>query len=100
MALGYVRKQVAEKESISVDFTKRLSAGETISSVQVKAFEGATDVSATIIEGIPSFSGAVVTVRVKNGADGKRYDLQFLLTASSGNIYEEDVVLVVENITS
>src|SRR3972149_62722 len=95
MPLGYVTKQGAEIEAISVDFAKRLGSNETIASIQVKAFDGSTDVSTSIMEGAPSFSGTIVTTRVKNGTGGKRYNLQFLVTASSGNIYEEDVVLVI-----
>lgn len=100
MPLGYVSKQVEEIESISVDFGNRLGSNEAIASVQVKAFEDSIDVSTSIIVGAPGLAGTVVTVRVKNGTDGKRYDLQFLVTATSGNTYEEDVILVVREETA
>ena len=94
--LGWQYKQPAEKISVSVDFTNRMGTSETVSSQTVKAFDKAgTDVSTTLVDSSSS-SGKVITAVIKAaGTDGENYDLQFQVTGSSGNIYEEDVVLAV-----
>ena len=93
-AAFYHKKQPDEEYDITIDFaTNRLESAETIDTVAVTATDpDGTDVSASLL-GADTESNGVVTIPVKNGTDGKRYDIKTLVTADSGNKYEQDVVL-------
>ncbi len=96
-------KQPAERFYVGIDFSELLSAGESISTpdIQVKAYcitDGMVDVTGSLID--PStliVNGDVVQLQLKDGEAGKRYKISFTVPTSLGNIYEEDIFVLVED---
>ena len=98
-----LRKQPAEKFYVGVNFEALLADGESIelTQSQVVAYDMAngSDVSAEMIEaGTLSLKDeTILQARVIGGVDGKKYKLSFRAATSLGNLYEEDVILVVKD---
>ena len=91
-------KQSWEEETIDIDFSERIAVGDSISSVLSK-MEDANGVDVTV----SMISSSTVTsphiyIALKNGEDGKRYNLGIKVTLSSGQKKEEDLVVVIKNI--
>jgi hypothetical protein len=99
MPAFYFPKQPSEEFAITVDFaTNRLSSAESISQVTVTAtkISDGSDATSDVIDGNSETAG-IVTVEVKGGEAGERYDIRILVTTDGGNKYEADVVMVVED---
>lgn len=82
-----------ENESLlaNFDFSEKVAAGETISSATVTA------VPATITVGAPTFSGAIVQVRLSGGVGDDVYTLWCVAVTSLGNTLDGGGRLVVED---
>lgn len=95
MVLGAVSKQPAEVLTLSIDFTRDLVGGETISSavVTVKNLATGADSSNTIKLGSHTTSGAVVSQMVQAGTDGEDHRMQIRVTTSASNVYEHEIDL-------
>lgn len=99
--MAEVRKQPAEKFYIDVDFSANLDTGELLDSTQstVKATLNGADSTSTVIE-----SGSLIAnsgklfIRVQNGADGETHKLTFKAVTDQGNVLEQDVDLIIEEL--
>jgi len=98
--LERVYKQPSEKFKIVVDFADVLETGDIINSINstVKAFDGVTDVSSTILDGSLSVSGSAISQVIKAGDDAKTYKITFTAQTDSGYIYEYDLLLIVKEV--
>lgn len=97
--VGVTLKQPDETFPIAVDFAAVLDTAETISSATVTARVRSddTDVTATLLTGSPSISGSVVTQQIDaSGTSGVKYIIQYHITTSNANEYEDEVVLAVK----
>ena len=92
-------KQNSEQFTIEIDFTRRLSSGETISSYTLTAINNSTsvDVKSTIVDA-DSNDDESIYITVKSGTTGTKYKLTVVVTTSELNIYEKDVLMEVKNI--
>lgn len=98
--IGEIVKQVAERRSLTVDFTGRMPTGATLSSCAVSAKilpAGTTD--NTVISGTTAtISGATATVYALGGVDSFRYRITFTATLSDTSVLVEDILMLVDNI--
>ena len=91
-------KQPAEKEYITINFTDRLDAGETISSATVTAIllSDSSSSTATVITG----SGVVDTrvyFYVQAGTAGQKHQVTVLAATSNAQVLEEDLPLTIKS---
>jgi hypothetical protein len=102
-------KQPAEQETITISWATRIAgmaiSGFVISAVAVviKDAEG-VDVSASMIEGVPSFLTTNIYVTIKGGTDGEDYTATFSVTLSKGGeadqVQEDDLLIQVREISA
>lgn len=93
-------KQPAESFLLGVDFAPLLVSGETVvvlgSSVTARLYGSATDATATLIApDTTDVSGSILRARLIGGAEGVRYQVEFRAATSTGNIYEQDVLVMI-----
>jgi len=88
----YWEKQSWESIIIGFDGEDTIAENDTISAVDAKVFDDeGTDVSATMLEGAPSFTTNTVQVQVKAGTAGKDYSLQLRVYTTNGEKIEDDL---------
>jgi hypothetical protein len=91
-------KQPWEEETIEVDFTNRLAAGDSLSPVAtVTIWDGATDMTTDMITSTTVVSPKVL-IRVKGGTSGATYKMRIRAVTSNGEKYEEDLSVRVRQI--
>lgn len=95
-------KQPAETFLVGVDFSPLLATGESLtlvgSTCTARVYGTATDATETLIEDDSlEISGTVLQARLTGGADGVRYLVEFRAATSTGNLYEQDVLVGVSN---
>ncbi len=86
-----LNKQPTESDLFDIDFTPKLAAGDTISSVTSVA----TAQSGLVI-GAPALSSPKVQVRISSGNSGTLYKITAIVITANGNTLETDVLLRVE----
>lgn len=102
--MGRIEYEAFEKEpfeeyDITMDFSPKLKLGMAIAS-QESGYPKATrmsdnvDVTSSCI-GTPSYTGAVITVRVKGGSNGNRIKIEFRITDSAGEKHESGLIMEV-----
>ena len=91
-------KRPGEVFPISWDFAKSLEAGESVQSVITTAADAATgdDVTMAFLES-PTLAGSIARITLKNGVDGKNYDVTFQATTSAGAILQRVVRVLVRS---
>jgi hypothetical protein len=83
------RKQSTEKRTITFDFTQKLAAGDTVSSISsLTAAAGLTISAGTLV-------GNQVSCQVSSGVDGSDYRVQCRVNTTLTDILELDVVIEV-----
>ena len=87
-------KQPSEIFPISIDFSRRLASGETISSKTVTAATGGADATATVITS-SAINGDSIDITVKAGTDGTVYTITVKVTTSSSNVFEDEITMTV-----
>ena len=87
-------KQPSEIFTVSMDFSRRLVSGETLSSKTVTATAGGQDATSTVIDS-SSIDGTDVDVKVKAGSDGTDYKITIKVTTSTGNVFEDEITMTV-----
>ena len=89
-------KQPSEIFPISIDFSRRLASGETISSVTVGAIIVSTsaDATATVISS-SAINDTAIDITVKSGTDGAVYTITIKITSSSANVFEDEITMTV-----
>ena len=91
-------KQPSEEFTIALDFSGDLDTGETLSSAVVTATDSAgTDVTATIVVS-DAVSGDTWAVRVQAGTAGSDYKITVVVTTSTGQVYEHEVMMRVREL--
>lgn len=81
-------KQPAEKFIISVDFSGRLASGESISTVSATSKNEITgaDTTGTLLTGVATFLGGIVSQKIQGGADGEKHLVTFQANTTASNI--------------
>lgn len=91
------QKQPAEQYPIAIEFNDKLPSGAMVSSGTVKAEDGGTDVSSTVLGStIATIVGTQAKVTVKAGTTDKQYKITFLVTLSDNSKLEEEVFMNVK----
>lgn len=95
-------KQPAETFLVGVDFSPLLATGESLtlvgSTCTARVYGTATDATESLIEDDSlGISGTVLQARLTGGSDGVRYLVEFRAATSTGNLYEQDVLVGVSN---
>lgn len=93
-------KQPSESRILEIDCANTLPTGITITAVTATMYDLATtNVSATMIEGVPTISGNSIYVQIKGGVSGQFYDCKIYLTLSNAELAEDDLTVQVKNTT-
>ena len=88
-------KQPSEIFPITLDFSRRLATGETISSKTVTAaIVGGGDATATVIDS-SAIDGTEINITVKAGSDGVEYKITVKITSSASNVFEDEITMTV-----
>jgi len=95
-------KQQAETFLVGVDFSPLLADGESLTPVgstcTARVYGTTTDATGTlIVGGSLEVSGTVLQARLTGGTEGVRYLVEFRVATSTGNLYEQDVMVGVSN---
>ena len=90
-------KLLGETKTLSFDFTSSLGIGETISTQVVSAttYSGTDASPSSIISGVASASGAVVSQKIAGGVLGVTYELLCAITTSTGQTLQQAGFLAV-----
>ena len=96
MFAGEFSKQPSRLKTYSLDLTKRLPSGTTISSASVTAIKisNETVVTNAVIVG-NVVSGNNVNIQTKGGDDGEDYKITAVVTLSDADTPEYDVIMKV-----
>ena len=87
-------KQPWEEETISIDFTNRIT-GDSVLSATVKIYDSdEKDVTATMLDS-SSVASPYVYAKIKAGTPGGRWNIQIRVTTTNGDLKEEDLPLYV-----
>lgn len=95
-------KQPGEDFDIAVEFTAaKLPSGRTISSATVSAVDndGTTD-NTVLASTTVTVSGNDLTFHPQAGVSGKWYRFDILITLDNGNILEDNVWMIVDDVIS
>lgn len=95
---GAYHKQPFDEETITLNLSNRIGAGDNIYTASVKIFDKAdeSDVTAQMLVDY-SISSPYVYVKIKNGIHSKIYDLRVRVTTTNGEKRELDLrICVVE----
>ena len=89
-------KQPSEIFPISIDFSRRLASGETISSKTVTAIIVSTsaDATATVISSSAT-NGTAIDITVKAGTTAVVYKITIKITSSASNVFEDEITMTV-----
>ena len=97
-------KQPAEDRLFDMDFSPRLSTGESLSGTPsmtqelVDQNDGSLTVTTDLTLGTPTVSGQIAQIRISGGVDGSLYKVTFLSTTDFANTVEAEGFLLVQNI--
>jgi len=88
----YWEKQAWESIILPFDGSNTIATDDSISSVAAKIYDSeGTDLSATMIEGAPSYTANTVQVQVKAGTAGAEYSLELKIDTTNGEHIEDDL---------
>lgn len=94
------QKQIAEKETIGVDFSRRIPAGVTITVTSVvSALYNNTPEQIQNMTGTPlqvssvSLVKKVLSCLISDGEDGFNYKVTFTITLSDGQVKQDEVIV-------
>ena len=96
------RREPFEEYDITMDMAPKLKAGISIASIEfgypkATRISDGVDVTSTCI-GTSSFTGAVITVRVKGGSDGQRIKIEFRITDTAGEKHETGLIMEIREV--
>ncbi len=92
-------KQPGEKWTQAIEFAGKLPTGASLQSGTISAVRldtGATD-NSVLVSTTLTISGTQALYTHQAGAHGVDYKLTALVTLSNGNLFEEDVLMLVRN---
>lgn len=90
--LGHFVKQPHERFEVSVDWTLRLSEGETLTRVEAAAVDAKTLEPADVIDGAV-LDGVFSKVTVARGQHGHLYRITVRVTTSTAAVHEADLYM-------
>jgi hypothetical protein len=100
MTPSSLKKQSWEELWCSFDTSSILSTADALSSASVYVYDSAkTNVTASMISGTPHLIGNKVFAKIIGGTSGKRYNVQVRITTTDVNKIEDDLILLVKDIT-
>ena len=90
-------KQPAESYVIAIEWLGRLPIGATLSSGTVSAVNMATGLTdnTVLASTTATISGTQARVKVTGGTTGTDFKVTFLCTFSTGDVLEEDIIMMV-----
>lgn len=92
-------KQSWEERKVPFDVTDSLAPGDSLASISgITVWEGTTDKSATMVSGVPTFSGNKAYAVIVGGTDGHTYWVRVRLLTTLGDKIEDDLKLLVRDI--
>lgn len=97
-------KQPQEDRLFDMDFSPRLSTGESLTGTPTMTQElvdqndGSLSATTDLTIGTPTVSGQIAQVRISAGIDGNLYKVTFLATTDFANTVEAEGYLLVQNI--
>jgi hypothetical protein len=97
-------KQPQEDRLFDMDFSPRLSTGESLTGTPTMTQElvdqndGSLSATTDLTIGVPTVSGQIAQVRISAGIDGNLYKVTFLATTDFANTVEAEGYLLVQNI--
>ncbi|MCS6302372.1 MAG: hypothetical protein H8K07_01700 [Nitrospira sp.] len=93
-------KQPNEAYTIAFEFAGKLPSGASLSTGTVSAIRldtGATD-NSVLASTTATIVGTQARVKIQAGTSGVDYEVTFLVTLSTGDVLEEDVIMQVINL--
>lgn len=97
MAVGKIKKTVDEVKRVTVDYNRWLGTSETVVSV-IFSITPVTVPPLAIASNAIAGDGKSVSMFVDNGVDDNTYDVLVQITTSDGQIKEDEVKVVVNNL--
>jgi hypothetical protein len=97
MAVGKIKKTVDEIKRVTVDYSRWLGTSETVVSV-IFSITPVTSPALAIASNAIAGDGKSVSMFVDNGVDDNTYDILVQITTSDGQIKEDEVKVVVNNL--
>lgn len=95
-------KTPTEEKDRSIDYSRWLQSGETVTSVdsvEVTASGFVDEVSPLVVNDYqPNAAGTGVTYRVEAGDDGETYEILFTIGTSTGEVKQDLVVFKVRSL--
>jgi hypothetical protein len=97
--MQYTTKEVSEQYTIAVEFLNKLPTATSLVSGTVSATDMTTNLTDNSVLSVTTaiISGTQAKVGVKAGTNGKRYKITFICTLNTGDVLEEDLMLLVAN---
>ena len=97
--MGTITKSPIEKFPVKFNFSPDLITGETITTKTVTCVSAATGISsaATIIDSEAIVDSEVVVV-LRAGTEGDEHNIQSVITTNLGNVYQRDLLLVIQKV--
>ena len=92
-------KQAYESLIFTIDASDTVATGDAIAtdSLDIDVFDSdGTEVTSTMIEGTPSFSGTDISVQIKAGTAGENYNMRVRFTTDNGEAIEDDLLIIVK----
>lgn len=92
-------KLVPEILSIDIDMLSRLAVGETIATAAaaISVHSGTDATPSTMLLGLPTISGSIVTQKVQAGLPGVIYKLAISIRTNNNNILINEAMLAVRS---
>ncbi len=96
--IGSFTKQPSEVVTIGVDWTDRLGEGEVLSAVTADATDLASGAATPEVLQAYGLSGNTSYATVRDGTSGRTYKITLRVTTSTGQVYEADISMHVEEL--
>jgi predicted aconitase len=90
-------KQSSERYLITLDFTDVLATAETIAVKSVIAYLGIENKTTDVITS-STIVGKTIVIGVHAGTNRNAYKITTIITTSLANVFEEDILMEVEDI--
>lgn len=97
MAVGKIKKTSAEVKRITVDYSRWLATAETISA-RTFAITPVTTPPLAVASSAIAGDGKSVSLFVEDGLDDNTYDLVVQITTSDGQVKEDEIKVVVNDL--
>jgi hypothetical protein len=97
MAVGKIKKTAAEVKRVTVDYSRWLGTTETVTD-RVFEITPVTTPALAVASSAIAGDGKSISLFVDDGLDDTTYDLLVRITTSDGQVKEDEVKVVVNNL--